>query len=193
MVAAEGPAEVDPDRRFMALAIEEGRRAGEEGEVPVGAVLAIDGEVVAAAGNERERRHDPTAHAEMLVLREAAAALGGWRLCEATLYVTLEPCAMCAGAIVLARVRRLVYGPDDPKAGAAGSVFNVVEHPALNHRPEIRAGLMADEGATLLREFFERRRSGCAPSRDDETLGPGRSTKAGERLEAGGSPEKEAC
>jgi tRNA(adenine34) deaminase len=148
----------------MALALEEAQRAGEEGEVPVGAVLAIDGRVVASAGNERERRHDPTAHAEMLVLREAAAALGGWRLRDATLYVTLEPCAMCAGALVLARVRRLVYGPDDPKAGAAGSVFNVVEHPALNHRPEIRAGLMAAEGAALLRAFFEGRRSRAAPS-----------------------------
>ena len=148
----------------MALALEEALRAGEEGEVPVGAVLTIEGRVVSAAGNERERRHDPTAHAEMLVLREAAAALGGWRLREATIYVTLEPCAMCAGAMVLARVRRLVYGPDDPKAGAAGSVLNVVDHPALNHRPEIRAGLMAAEGAALLREFFERRRSSGAPS-----------------------------
>jgi tRNA(adenine34) deaminase len=152
---------VDPDRDFMALALDHARLAGEQGEVPVGAVLVIEGRVVAAAGNERERRHDPTAHAEMLVLRETAATLGGWRLHEATLYVTLEPCAMCAGAIVLARVRRLVYGADDSRAGAAGSVFNIVDHPALNHRPQVRAGLMAAEAAALLRTFFEIRRDGA--------------------------------
>lgn len=144
----------------MSLALEEARRAGEQGEVPVGAVLVVEDEVVAAAGNERERRHDPTAHAEMLVLREGAAKLGGWRLREATLYVTLEPCPMCAGAIVLARIKRLVYGPDDPKAGAAGSIFNIVDHPALNHRPEVRAGLMEAEGAAVLRDFFGSRREG---------------------------------
>lgn len=144
----------------MSLALEEARRAGEQGEVPVGAVLVVEGEVVAAAGNERERRHDPTAHAEMLVLREGAAKLGGWRLRDATLYVTLEPCPMCAGAIVLARIERLVYGPDDPKAGAAGSIFNIVDHPALNHRPEVRAGLMEAEGAAVLRDFFGSRREG---------------------------------
>ncbi|MFH0915224.1 MAG: tRNA adenosine(34) deaminase TadA [bacterium] len=146
------------DHRFMAMAIEEARRAAAHGEVPVGAVLVAGGEVLASRGNERERRHDPTAHAEMLVLRDAAAIAEGWRLQEATLYVTLEPCAMCAGAMVLARIRRLVYGADDPKAGAAGSVFNVVDHPALNHRPEVRAGVMATEASTLLREFFETRR-----------------------------------
>ncbi len=156
-MAGHGP-RADPDRIFMALAIEEARRAGEEGEIPVGAVLVIEGTVVASAGNERERRHDPTAHAEMLVLREAAEAAGGWRLRDASLYVTLEPCAMCAGAIVLARVRRLVYGADDPKAGAAGSVLNIVDHPALNHSPEVKAGVMAAEGAALLREFFRSRR-----------------------------------
>lgn len=148
----------------MSLALEEARRAGEQGEVPVGAVLVVEGEVVAAAGNERERRHDPTAHAEMLVLREAASKLGGWRLREATLYVTLEPCPMCAGAIVLARIKRLVYGPDDPKAGAAGSIFNIVDHPALNHRPEVRAGLMEAEGSAVLREFFGSKRE--SPSAD---------------------------
>ena len=142
----------------MALAIEEARRAGAQGEVPVGAALVVDGEVLASRGNERERHHDPTAHAEMLVLRDAAAIAEGWRLQEATLYVTLEPCAMCAGAMVLARIKRLVYGADDPKAGAAGSVFNVVDHPALNHRPEVRAGVMATEASALLREFFENRR-----------------------------------
>ena len=108
--------------------------------MPIGAVLVLGGEVVASRGNERERRNDPTAHAEMLVLRDAAAIAGGWRLSEATLYVTLEPCAMCAGAIVLARIKRLVWGADDPKAGAAGSIFNVVEHPALNHNPDVAPG-----------------------------------------------------
>jgi len=140
------------------LALEEARRAGAAGEIPVGAVLVIDGEVVASSGNLREARADPTAHAEMLVLRAAAELLGGWRLKDADLYVTLEPCAMCAGAIVLARIRRLVYGADDPKVGAAGSVFNVVDHPALNHRPEVRAGVMAEECSQVLRDFFERRR-----------------------------------
>jgi len=146
------------DHRFMALAVEEARGAAAVGEVPVGAALVVDGEVLATRGNERERRHDPTAHAEMLVLRDAAAMVGGWRLKDATLYVTLEPCPMCAGAIVLARVRRLVYGADDPKAGAAGTIFNIVDHPALNHQPEVRAGLMAREAAALLREFFAVRR-----------------------------------
>lgn len=145
----------------MALALTEARRAAEQGEVPIGAVIVIGGEVVASRGNERERRHDPTAHAEMLVLRDAAAICGGWRLPEATLYVTLEPCAMCAGAIVLARIKRLVYGADDPKAGAAGTIFNIVDHPALNHQPEVRAGVMAIDASRLLREFFaERRRQG---------------------------------
>lgn len=148
------------DHRLMALALDEARRSAASGEVPVGALVIIGGEVVASRGNERERRHDPTAHAEMLALRDAAAIAGGWRLQDATLYVTLEPCAMCAGAIVLARVRRLVYGADDPKAGAAGSIFNIVEHPALNHSPEVRAGVMAAEASELLREFFAMRREG---------------------------------
>ncbi len=143
------------DRVFMGLALSEARKAGERGEVPVGAVLVASGEVLAARGNERERRHDPTAHAEMLVLRDAAALAGGWRLREATLYVTLEPCTMCAGALVLARIRRLVYGADDPKAGAAGSILNVVDHPALNHHPQVRAGVLENEASALLREFFQ--------------------------------------
>lgn len=152
---------VADDRRFMELALKEARRAAALGEVPVGAVLVVGGEVIAARGNERERRHDPTAHAEMLVLRDAAAILGGWRLPEGTLYVTIEPCAMCAGAIVLARIKRLVYGADDLKAGAAGTIFNIVEHPALNHQPEVRAGVMAIEASRILREFFaEKRRRG---------------------------------
>ncbi len=154
------------DRRFMTLALDEARRAAEQGEVPIGAVVVIGGEVVASRGNERERRHDPTAHAEMLVLRDAAAIAGAWRLSEATLYVTLEPCAMCAGAIVLARIKRLVYGADDPKAGAAGSIFNVVDHPALNHSPEVRAGVMEAETARILRDFFASRRGAAGETTD---------------------------
>ena len=150
-------AQVD-DRHFMALALEQARHAASQGEVPVGAVLVLDGDVIAARGNEREALRDPTAHAEMLVLRDGAAIVEGWRLQEATLYVTLEPCAMCAGAMVLARIKRLVYGADDPKAGAAGSVLNVVDHPALNHQPEVRSGVMSLEASRLLREFFASRR-----------------------------------
>ena len=125
---------------------------------PFGAVVARDGEVLAAAGNERELRRDPTAHAEVLALREAAARLGGWRIADATIYVTLEPCAMCAGAIVLARVPRVVFGAWDPKAGAAGSVFDVLAEPALNHRPQVAGGLLAEESAALLEDFFDERR-----------------------------------
>ena len=152
------PLSAGEDRRFMTLALDEARRAADQGEVPIGAVLVVAGEIVSARGNERERRHDPTAHAEMLVLRDAAAILGGWRLSEATLFVTLEPCAMCAGAIVLARISRLVYGADDPKAGAAGSIFNIVDHPALNHRPAVQAEVMAAESSQLLHDFFATRR-----------------------------------
>lgn len=148
----------DEDYRLMGLALEEARKAAAQGEVPVGALVVVDGEILAARGNERERLHDPTAHAEMLALREAGATLGGWRLREATVYVTLEPCAMCAGAMVLARIKRLVYGADDPKAGAAGTIFNVVDHPALNHHLEVRSGVMALESAKILREFFSVRR-----------------------------------
>ena len=146
------------DARFMTLALNEARRAAEQGEVPVGAILVVDGEVVASRGNERERRHDPTAHAEMLVLRDAASVLGGWRVQGATLYVTLEPCAMCAGAMVLARIERLVYAAEDPKAGAAGSVMDLVRHPALNHQLEVTGGALAEESAVMLRRFFEERR-----------------------------------
>ena len=157
----------------MGLALDEARKAGDRGEVPVGAVLVADGEVLAARGNERERRHDPTAHAEMLVLRDAAALAGGWRLRDATLYVTLEPCTMCAGALVLARIRRLVYGADDPKAGAAGSILNVVDHPALNHHLEVRAGVLEAEASALLREFFMdlRERNGGGSSPEPGTKG----------------------
>jgi tRNA(adenine34) deaminase len=142
----------------MGLALDCARAAGEHGDVPIGAVIVRRGEVIGAAGNERELRLDPTAHAEILALRAAAAAVGGWRVPEATLYVTLEPCAMCAGAIVLARIERVVYAAADPKAGAAGSVLDVLAEPRLNHRPRVDGGLMADEAATLLREFFAARR-----------------------------------
>jgi tRNA(adenine34) deaminase len=146
------------DEYFMRLALREAERAPEHGDVPVGCVIALDGEVIAAAPNERELRQDPTAHCEILALREAARALGSWRLTGASLYVTLEPCAMCAGAIVLARVPRVVYGAADPKAGAAGSVIDVLAEPRFNHRPEVAGGLLADESATLLRQFFASRR-----------------------------------
>ena len=126
--------------------------------MPIGAVVVRDGEVLAAAGNERELRRDPTAHAEILALRAAAEVLGGWRLPDTTLYVTLEPCAMCAGAIVLARVPRVVFATPDPKAGAAGSVLNVLAEPRFNHRPIVEQGPLADDAAALLREFFAARR-----------------------------------
>lgn len=146
------------DEHFMRLALDEARRAGQRGDTPIGAALVREGSLLAARGNERELRKDPTAHAEMLVLREAAAALGGWRLLDTTLYVTLEPCAMCAGALVLARVGRLVFGASDPKAGAAGSVMDLVRHPALNHRLEVIAGVLAEESSQLLVDFFASRR-----------------------------------
>src|SRR4051794_41735025 len=146
------------DEYFMRLALREAERSLEHDDVPVGCVVAHDGEVIAAAANERELRGDPTAHCEILALREAARAIGSWRLSDAVLYVTLEPCAMCAGAIVLARVPRVVFGALDPKAGAAGSVMNVLAEPKLNHRPEVARGLLADESAELLRQFFAVRR-----------------------------------
>jgi tRNA(adenine34) deaminase len=141
-------------RRALALAA----RAAERGETPIGAVLAREEEEIAAAHNEREVRPDPTAHAEILALRAGAERLGGWRLPATTLYVTLEPCAMCAGAIVLARIPRLVYATADPKAGAAGSVLDVLGDRRLNHRPEVAGGLLAAEAAEQLREFFRARR-----------------------------------
>jgi tRNA(adenine34) deaminase len=150
------------DRELMGLALSEAERAGQFGDVPVGAVIASEGHAIAFAGNERERQSDPTAHAELLVLRQAAARSGGWRLPATTLYITLEPCVMCAGAIVLARVPRVVYATADPKAGAAGSVFDLLDEPRLNHRPQVEAGLMAEEAAALLSGFFAERRSSQA-------------------------------
>jgi tRNA(adenine34) deaminase len=142
----------------MRLALREAARALEHDDVPVGCVVARGGEVIAAAPNERELRGDPTAHAEIVAIRETSRALGGWRLADTVLYVTLEPCAMCAGAMVLARVPRVVWAAPDPKAGAAGSVFDVLAEPRLNHRPETAAGLLAEESADLLRRFFAERR-----------------------------------
>jgi tRNA(adenine34) deaminase len=142
----------------MEVAIAEARKAEAHGDVPIGAAVFRGDELLARAGNERELRRDPTAHAEVLAIRAAAEKLGGWRLPETTLFVTLEPCAMCAGAIVLARVPLLVYGTPDPKAGAAGSVLDVLAEPALNHRPQIVGGVREAECALLLREFFTSRR-----------------------------------
>ncbi|WP_367401352.1 tRNA adenosine(34) deaminase TadA [Paraconexibacter antarcticus] len=143
----------------MRLALAQARSAEAHGDVPVGAVV-VDavGTVLGAGRNEREHAQDPTAHAEILALRRAAAAVGSWRVLDATLVVTLEPCAMCAGAIVLSRVPRVVFGASDPKAGAAGSVLDILAQPALNHRPEVVGGVLADECAELLRAFFRARR-----------------------------------
>ena len=146
------------DVEGMRAALVEAGRAAELHEVPVGAVVMCDGRAIAAAHNETERRHDPTAHAELLVIGRALAALGSDRLTDATLYVTLEPCAQCAGAIVLAKVGRLVFGAYDEKAGMCGSVGDVVRHPRLNHRAEVQGGVLATECAALLRDFFEARR-----------------------------------
>ena len=140
------------------MAIEDAGAALDHGDVPIGAVVVCDGVVIGTGHNEREMRQDPTAHAEVIALREAARALGSWRVLDSVLYVTLEPCAMCAGAIVLARVPRVVFGCTDPKAGAAGSVLDVLAEPRLNHRPEVAGGLLADECAALLVDFFASRR-----------------------------------
>lgn len=142
----------------MRLALREAERAGEHEDVPVGCVIAAGGELIASAHNERELRGDPTAHAEILALREASRHLGSWRLDGSVMYVTLEPCSMCAGAIVLARVPRVVYAATDQKAGAAGSVLDVLAEPKLNHHPLVAGGLLADEAADLLRSFFAARR-----------------------------------
>jgi tRNA(adenine34) deaminase len=146
------------DEYFMRLALREAERALDHDDVPIGALVVGGGEVVGAACNERELRGDPTAHAEILALRQASKALGSWRLLDTVLYVTLEPCAMCAGAIVLGRVPRVVYAAEDPRAGAAGSVMDVLAEPRLNHRPIVAGGLLADESAALLRAFFASRR-----------------------------------
>jgi tRNA(adenine34) deaminase len=149
------------DERMMRLALERAESAAGHDDVPIGAVVARGDEVLGAAGNERELRKDPTAHAEVLALRQASEALGGWRLPETTIYVTLEPCAMCAGAISLARVPRLLFGATDSKGGATGGVIDLYEAPAsaaLNHRPQVESGLLSDESKALLEGFFAQRR-----------------------------------
>jgi tRNA(adenine34) deaminase len=146
----------------MEVALTEARAAERHGDVPIGAAIYRDGELLAQAGNERELRKDPTAHAEVLAIRAAAERLGGWRLPGTTLYVTLEPCAMCAGAIVLARIPTVVFGTADPKAGAAGSVLNILGEPALNHRPEVIQGVCEEECAAVLRDFFVAKRSSAS-------------------------------
>ena len=142
----------------MHAALAEAKAALDHDDVPIGAVVVRDREIVSAARNERELRKDPTAHAEVLALRAASEALGTWRLNGCTMYVTLEPCVMCAGALVLARIDRVVYGPQDPRAGAAYSLYNVLDDPRLNHRVEITTDVCAEESAALLRSFFEDRR-----------------------------------
>ncbi len=146
------------DEWFMRLALREAEAALEHEDVPIGAVVVHDGELIGAGHNERELRQDPTAHAEVLALRQASRALGSWRLLDTVLYVTLEPCAMCAGAIVLARVPRVVFATADPKAGAVGSVLDILDERRLNHRAAVASGLLAAESAKLLHEFFTSRR-----------------------------------
>jgi tRNA(adenine34) deaminase len=148
----------DTDTGFMRAALREAQEAGAAGEIPVGAVVVAGGDIIAMGQNRSIRDHDPSAHAEVVALREAGNALGNHRLPGATLYVTLEPCAMCLGALVQARVRRLVFGAYDPKAGAAGSAVDLSDSPAFNHRFEIQGGVLADDCGTVLRDFFEARR-----------------------------------
>ena len=146
------------DTAAMRIALAEAHRAMQHGDVPVGAVVVRNGEVIAAAHNERELRNDPTAHAELLALRVAAEQIGSWRLTDCTLVVTLEPCAMCAGAIVNSRIATVVFGAPDLKAGALGSLYNLATDPRLNHTPVVRHGILASESSNLLAEFFRERR-----------------------------------
>jgi len=148
----------ETDRVMMQRALELAGEAARHDDVPIGALVARGDEILGAAGNERELRRDPTAHAEVLALRQASERLGGWRLLETTLYVTLEPCTMCAGAIVLARVPRLAFGAPDPKGGAVGGVIDLFAEPVVNHRPLVESGLLAEESAALLESFFSARR-----------------------------------
>ena len=151
------------DEQYVRNALDLAREAVKRNEVPIGAVIVRDGSIIAATTNRTIRDQDPTAHAELLAIREASSKLDRWRLDDCTLYVTLEPCAMCAGAMVLARVKRVVFGAWDEKAGMAGSVGDLLRHPRLNHRPEVRAGVLASECAALLEEFFQNQRT--APTR----------------------------
>ena len=154
---------IDDNTRYMQYAIQEAERARDVGEVPVGCVIVHEGEIIGKAHNQRETLQDPTAHAEIIALGAAAQALGSWRLEGCSLYVTLEPCSMCAGAAVLSRVAEIVYGADDPKSGACGSVLQVAGHPGLNHRPAVRGGILGERSSELLRNFFASlRRTGRA-------------------------------
>ena len=150
---------MDHDEAYMAIALDEARRAAEAGEVPIGAVVVCEGAVISRAGNARESAADPTAHAEIMAIREAAERLGRWRLSDCTLYVTLEPCPMCAGAIVNARIERVVYGATDPKAGAVGTLYDLSADPRLNHRFAVTSGVLEEQSSGLLREFFRALRS----------------------------------
>jgi tRNA(adenine34) deaminase len=150
--------DVASDADFMQIALEQARAAAAEGEVPIGAVLVVEGEIIARSGNRTSRDGDPTAHAEVVVLREAARLAANHRLAGAVLYVTLEPCIMCAGAMIQARIARLVYGADDPKGGAARTCFEVLSHPRLNHRVQFTPEVLAAESAALLQKFFAARR-----------------------------------
>jgi tRNA(adenine34) deaminase len=147
------------DQRYMKVAIEQAKIAEENGDVPIGAVIVHNDTVIAKAYNQREQLADPTAHAEIIALTQAAAALETWRLNGCTMYVTLEPCPMCAGALVLARIDRIVYGCDDPKTGAIKSLYNIVQDNRLNHRVEVTCGILADEYSRILQEFFKKRRT----------------------------------
>ncbi|MGD0402618.1 MAG: tRNA adenosine(34) deaminase TadA [Candidatus Acidiferrales bacterium] len=152
------PEDTASDREFMLAALAEAQQAAERAEVPVGAVLVFDNRIIARAGNRTISDCDPTAHAEIVALREAASILKNYRLPGATLYVTIEPCAMCCGAMIQARIARLVYGADDAKGGAVRSCFSVLDHPQLNHRVEVASGVLADESAAALKTFFSARR-----------------------------------
>lgn len=160
--------EAETDLRFMARALTLAEEAAAQGEVPVGAVVVVEGVIVGEGANRREADRDPVAHAEILAIRSASRHLGRWRLHDATLYVTLEPCPMCAGALVNARVKRVVYGASDPKAGAARSLFEILDDPRLNHRAEIHGGVEADAAREQLQAFFRARRKkrGVAPKRE---------------------------
>lgn len=149
----------DEDCRFMRAALDEARRAFDEGEVPIGAVIVRGGRIIARGHNQRERLKDPTAHAEMIAITAAAQAIGDWRLADCTLYVTLEPCPMCAGAIILARLARLVYAAADPKAGACETLYAIPADPRLNHQLPMTGGILREACANILREFFAHQRS----------------------------------
>jgi len=169
---APGDGTAQNDERWMRVALDEAMRAAEDGEVPVGAVVVLDGKVIGRGHNRTEGTHDPTAHAEILAIGAASAALGDWRLSGADIYVTLEPCAMCAGAMQHARIKRLVFGASDPKTGACGSVVDLFAEPKLNHHTQVRGGVLGAESGRLLSQFFaerrELKRTGSLPADEDE-------------------------